>query len=93
MNDYQLLYIIDNDIGEEEKAALVDRFSDLIVSLGGSVSSVDKWGARKLAYPIQNKTDGYYVLVKFTADANAPAEINRQMKISDSILRQLITRI
>jgi small subunit ribosomal protein S6 len=93
MNNYQLLFIIDNGIGEEDKVALIDKFSGVVESLGGTVNSVEKWGAKKLSYPIQNKKDGYYVLMKFAADSSAPAEIDRQMKINDNIIRQMITRI
>lgn len=93
MNNYQLLYIIDNGVGDEEKQALVDKFSALIETLGGTVETVDKWGTRKYAYPINYKKEGYYVLVKFSADATAPAEIDRQMRINDQIVRQMITRI
>lgn len=93
MNNYQLLYIIANDIGDEEKTALVDKFSALVESLGGTVSEVDKWGTRKLAYPINYKKEGYYVLVKFSANAEAPAEIERQMRINENIVRQMITRV
>ncbi len=92
MNNYQLLYIIANDIGDEEKAALVEKFSTLVESLGGTVSEVDKWGTRRFAYPINYKKEGYYVLMKFSADAEAPAEIERQMRINDNIVRQMITR-
>lgn len=93
MNKYQLLYIIDNGIGDEEKQTVIDKFSALIEQLGGTVDAIDKWGTRKYAYPINYKKEGYYVLVKFTADVNAPAEIDRQMRISDQIVRQMITRI
>ncbi|HOO22681.1 MAG TPA: 30S ribosomal protein S6 [Clostridia bacterium] len=93
MNNYQLLYIINNDIGEEEKAALVDKFSALVESLGGTVNSIEKWGAKKLAYPIKYKKEGYYVLMKFSAQSEVPAEIDRQMKNNDNIIRQMITRI
>lgn len=93
MNKYQLLYIIDNGIGDEEKQTVVDKFSALIEELGGTVDAIEKWGTRKYAYPINYKREGYYVLVKFTSDVNAPAEIDRQMRISDQIVRQMITRI
>lgn len=92
MNKYEILYIIDNDVSEEDKAALVDRFSDLVVKLGGTVDGIDKWGTRKYAYPINDKNEGYYVLMNFTAGASAPAEIDRQMKITDAIVRQMIIR-
>lgn len=93
MNKYQLLYIIDNGLVDEEKNNVVDKFSTLIESLGGTVEAIDKWGTKKLAYEIDGKTEGYYVLVKFTANAEVPAEIERQMKINDAIVRQMITRI
>ncbi len=92
MNKYQLLFIIDNGIEEEAKDAIVTKFSDLIVSLGGAVNTVDKWGTRKYAYPINYKTEGYYVLINFEAESTVPAEIDRQMRINDSIVRQMITR-
>lgn len=93
MNKYQLLYIIDNGLAEETKNEIVDKYSALIESLGGAVDTIDKWGTKKLAYEIAGKTEGYYVLVKFAANAEVPAEIDRQMKINDSIVRQMITRI
>lgn len=93
MNNYQMLYIIDNSIGEEEKAALVEKFSALVESLGGTIASVDKWGTKKFSYPIEYKKEGYYVLVKFAAESLVPAEIDRQMKNNDYIVRQMITRI
>lgn len=93
MNKYQLLYIIDNGIGEEEKQTIIDKFSSLVESLGGTVEAIDKWGVRKYAYPIDYKKEGYYVLMKFTSNAEAPAEIDRQMRINDQVVRQMITRI
>jgi small subunit ribosomal protein S6 len=93
MNKYQLLFIIDSTVGDSDKEALIKKFTDLIVTLGGVVDATDKWGAKKFAYEIDGKTEGYYVLVKFSAGANAPAEIDRQMRNNDSIIRQMITRI
>ena len=93
MNKYQLLFIIDNEVSENEKSSIVEKFTGLIGSLGGVVDAVDKWGTRKFAYVMEHKTEGYYVLVKFSADATVPSEIDRQMKINDKIIRQMITRI
>lgn len=91
MAKYQLLFIIDKDVADEEKEAIVQRFSDLIATLGGSVQNVDKWGIKKYAYEINRKTEGYYVLIEFEAGADVPAEIDRQMRNSDAIVRQMIT--
>lgn len=93
MNKYQMLFIIDNGIDDEAKDAVVEKFTGVIESLGGSVSMVDKWGTRKYAYPINYKTEGYYVLVQFEADPTVPAELDRQMRINENVVRQLITRV
>lgn len=93
MNNYQLLYIINNEAAEETKAEIVDKFVGVIESLNGTVETVDKWGTKKFAYPINHMNQGYYVLIKFAAGPDVPAEIDRQMKNNDKILRQLITRI
>lgn len=92
MNKYELLFIINNEIDDEAKTKTVDKFSQLVESLGGSISTIDKWGAKKFAYPIDYKTEGYYVLFNFEADAAAPLEIERQMKNTDCIVRSMIIR-
>ena len=88
---YDLMYVIDALTTEDEIAALVQKFSDLIAK-HGEVESVDEWGKRRLAYEIDHKTEGYYVLVNFKSDAEFPAEINRVMGITDGILRCMIIR-
>ena len=91
LNAYELMYVIDALKTEEETAALVQKFSDLIAR-HGEVESVDEWGKRRLAYEIDHKTEGYYVLVNFKSDADFPAEINRVMGITDGILRCMVIR-
>ena len=93
MNKYQLLFIIDNSIDDEAKDAVIEKFSSLIQELGGTVGMLDKWGTRKYAYPINFKNEGYYVLMQFEADPTVPAEIDRQMRINDNVVRQLITKM
>lgn len=93
MNKYQLLFIIDIETPDEKKQEIVEKFSDLIVSMGGEVNAVEKWGTKKYAYPINYKKEGFYVLTKFSAPAEVPAEIERLMKINESIVRQMITKI
>ncbi len=92
MTKYQLLFIIENGIDDEAKEAVVTKFTDLIASLGGTVTTVDKWGTRKYAYPINYKTEGYYVRMLFEADPTVPQEVDRQMRINENIVRQLITK-
>lgn len=92
MNSYELLYIIDNEISDEAKEAVVAKISAIITDNGGTIDGVDKWGTRKLAYPINYKTEGYYVLVNFTAQATLPSELERVMRITDSVVRFLVVK-
>ena len=89
---YELMYIIDIDIGEEQIASTVEKFKSLIEA-NGTVDELDEMGKRKLAYLINDKPDGYYVLVKFTSNPDFPAELDRVLKITDGIMRSLITVI
>lgn len=92
MNSYELLYIINNELSDEAKEAIVEKINAIVVENGGTVDGVDKWGTRKLAYPINYKTEGYYVLVNFTAEATLPAELERVMRITDSVVRFLVVK-
>ena len=90
--NYELMYIIDMDLGEEQIAAAVEKFKTLIES-NGTVNEHEEMGKRKLAYLINDKPEGYYVLVKFTSGPEFPAELDRILKITDGIMRSLITVI
>ena len=87
---YELLYIIDIDKSEEETAAVVAKFKALIEA-NGTLSEHDEWGKRKLAYLINDKSEGYYVLAKFEAAPEFPAELDRILHITDGVVRSLIT--
>ncbi|MDR0916517.1 MAG: 30S ribosomal protein S6 [Oscillospiraceae bacterium] len=89
---YELLYVIDLDLGEEGVAAAVEKFKSLIAGTG-EVLEHDEWGRRKLAYPINDKPEGYYVLVKFASPPDFPAELSRVLGITDGVLRSLVTVI
>lgn len=92
MNKYELLYIIDNDVPEEGKQAVIDRIASAVTSAGGEIVSLDKWGTRKYAYPINFKTEGYYVLTTFNAPASVPAEITRLSRIMDEVVRIMLLK-
>ena len=92
MNKDEVLYIIDASIDDAAKEAQIAKYSDLVTANGGSVESVDKWGIKKFAYPMEFKNEGYYVLMTFTAPAELPAEMERQMRISDAVIRYLVIR-
>ena len=88
--NYEVMYIIDKDLGEEGIAATVERFKSLIEA-NGTITEQELWGVRKLAYLINDKPEGYYVLCKFTSAPDFPAELDRVFKITDGIMRSLIT--
>ena len=87
---YEVLYIIDPTLGEESTAALVEKFKAM-VEAEGTLSSVEEWGKRRLAYPINDLAEGYYVLMNMEATPEFPAELERVMKITDGVLRCLTT--
>ena len=93
MNKYEVVYIIDPAVEEEERKALIAKFNDLIAGNGGSVDKVEEWGKRRLAYAIDYKTEGYYVLVNFQAEAELPRELERNLQISDSVIRYQVIRL
>jgi len=90
---YELIYIIDTALDEEARKALITRVSETIAQNGGEIEVVEEWGKRRLAYEINDKPDGYYVLLRYTANPEVPKEIERILEISDDILRYLTTRI
>lgn len=92
MNKYQLLLIIENGVEESVKDATVEKFTALIAELGGTVTTVDKWGTKKYAYPINFKTEGYYTLINFELSPASVAELERQMRINEHIVRHLVTK-
>ena len=91
MKNYEVLYIIKADVADDAKESVIEKFSTLVTSLNGTVDTVDKWGIKKYAYPINYTTEGYYVLMAFTAEESVPAEMNRQMRITDEVVRFMIT--
>ncbi len=93
MNKYEVVYIIDPAVEEEARKELIAKFNALITDNGGSVDKVEEWGKRRLAYAIDYKTEGYYVLVNFQAESELPKELERNLQISDSIIRYQVIRL
>ena len=93
MNRYELTYIIDTALEETARKELIEKVSALIAANGGEVEKVDEtWGKRRLAYAINYKTEGYYVLMYITAPADLPRELERNFRIADAVLRSLVIR-
>lgn len=89
---YEMLYLIDSSVADEAREALIARFEKIVSDLGGKVLSTDKWGTRKLAYPINYKNDAFYVLMTFEADGSAVKELDRIAGITDEVIRRMITK-
>ncbi|MBQ2279402.1 MAG: 30S ribosomal protein S6 [Clostridia bacterium] len=91
VNSYETLFVIDPDLTEEETKALVEKFQKLIAD-HGEISEVNEWGKRKLAYPINDKAEGYYVLINFKSESTLPLELERIFGITEGILRSIVIR-
>ena len=91
INKYETIFVIDASLPEEQITALTDKFKAMIEA-NGTVESVDVWGKRRLAYPINYKTEGYYVLVNFASEAEFVAELERVYNITDGLLRTIVIR-
>ncbi len=88
-NNYEVLFIINPTLAEDEIKAAQDKFINLIKE-NGEIQEINEWGKRRLAYPINDIQEGYYVLVYFAADAEFPAELNRRFNIDDAIMRGMV---
>lgn len=91
MNSYETLFVVTPELSEDETKALIEKFTSLIAE-NGELGEVNEWGRRRLAYPIDYKTEGYYVLVNFNSTSDFPAELERIYNITDGILRSIVVR-
>ncbi|MBQ7597390.1 MAG: 30S ribosomal protein S6 [Clostridia bacterium] len=90
-NSYETMLVFSVANGDESVAALVEKFKALIEA-NGTIESVDEWGKRKLAYPINYETEGYYMLVNFSCEPEFPAELDRIVKITEGVIRSLTVK-
>ena len=89
LRNYEIVMVFSLSKGDEAVEALKAKFTDLI-SANGTLGEIDEWGKKKLAYPINYETEGYYVVVNFQSDEAFPAELDRVINITDGVLRSLI---
>ena len=89
MKKYETVMVFSTAITEEETQALVEKFKNLIAK-NGTVESVDDWGKRRLAYPINDEEEGVYTVINFTSEPSFPAELDRVYKITEGVMRSLI---
>ena len=92
MRNYELTFIVHPDVEDEGITDVVDKVSRFIAEGGGQVTSVDHWGRRRLAYPIQKQTEGYYVLMQVQLDPQSIGELERNLKLMEEVIRHLLVR-
>ena len=92
MNKYELAVVVSANIEDEERAAVVDKCKALVERFGGTITGVDDWGKKKLAYEIQKMKEAFYYFIQFDAESTAPAEIESRMRIMENVLRYLVVR-
>jgi small subunit ribosomal protein S6 len=92
LRDYEIMAILDPEADEQTVAGVVDRITQILSDREGEVSNVDRWGRRKLAYEINRKSEGNYVLVVFKSDPEALAELDRVLNLADEVIRFKIIR-
>ena len=92
MSKYELTFVVNAKIEDDERAAVVDKCKALIETFGGTITNVDEWGKRRLAYEIQKMKEGFYYVVQFDAPTSAPAEIESRIRIMDNVMRYLVVK-
>jgi small subunit ribosomal protein S6 len=93
LRDYELVVILSPELAEEDIPAAIDRLSQLIVDRGGEVKDVDRWGRRKLAYPINKHLEGNYLVTQVRLDPDRTSDVEAGLRISEEVLRHLLLRV
>ena len=92
MNKYELALVVNAKLEEEERNAVVEKAKGYVTRYGGTISEVEEWGKKRLAYEIQHMREGFYYFIQFEAETTAPAEIERHMRITDNVLIYLVVK-
>ena len=92
MSKYELAVVVRAKIEDDERAAVVDKCKALIERFGGTVTNVDDWGKKRMAYEVQKMKDAFYYFIQFDAETSAPVEIENRIRIMDNVLRFLIVK-
>ena len=92
MNKYELAVVVSAKLEDDERAATIEKVKEYIARFGGTVTNVDEWGKKRLAYEIQKMREGYYYFIHFEAPATCPGELEGRMRIMESVMRYLCVR-
>jgi small subunit ribosomal protein S6 len=93
LRDYEMVIIVNPEVADENLDGVIDSISKVITGKDGTVSEVDRWGKRKMAYPIKQFTEGSYVLARFKFRPSLSKELEADLQISDQVLRHLLIRL
>ena len=92
MNKYELAVVLSAKLEDEERAAAMEKVTGYITRFGGTVTDIDEWGKKRLAYEIQKMKEGFYYFIQFDAEADVPAQLEQAVRIMDNVLRYLCVR-
>ena len=92
MSKYELALVVNAKIEDEAREAVVEKAKGYVARYGGTVTEVEEWGKKKLAYEIQKMHEGFYYFIQFEADATCPAEVERHVRIMDNVMRYLVVK-
>ena len=92
MNKYELVLVVNAKIEDDARAAVIEKAKAYVTRFGGTVTEVEDWGKKKLAYEIQHMKEGFYYFIQFEAEATCPAELEKRVRIMENVLRYLVVR-
>ena len=92
MNKYELCVVVSAKIEDEERAQVIDKCKALVERFGGTITEVDEWGKKRLAYEVQKMKEAFYYFIRFEAETTAPAEIESRIRIMDNVIRYLCVK-
>lgn len=92
MNKYELALVVNAKIEDEAREAVVEKAKNYVTRYGGTITEVEEWGKKRLAYEVQKMREGFYYFIQFEADATCPAEVERHVRIMDNVLRYLVVK-
>ena len=93
MNKYELAVVVSAKLEDEERAATIEKVKEYIARFGGTVTNVDEWGKKRLAYEIQKMKEGFYYFIQFESDTNCPGEVEENIRIMENVVRYLCTKV
>ena len=92
MNKYELAVVLSSAISDEERTSALERVKEYITRAGGTITNVDEWGKKKLAYEIQKMSEAYYVFIQFEAEASVPSQVEASVRLMEQVIRFLIVK-